>query len=206
MPRIDLQVPFAEKDDAKRLGARWDGMRKVWYVPDGVESGPFGRWLPDVPDFNVRADRYSIGRSETVCWKCGEVTRVYGILLPRGHETLEPGDEDEQQGRWYRHDEPTVLFYIGELQPAVVARIEAMTRHYRIDFSKTTNSAYWMNHCEACGMKQGDFGLFCEPGGPFSPLDERAASRVVLHMASEPFNACADTAYGDFFFENMRRA
>ena len=59
----------------------------------------------------------------------GEVTRVHGILRPRGHETLEPGDEDEQQGRWYRHHEPTVLFYIGELQPAVVARIEAMTRH-----------------------------------------------------------------------------
>lgn len=40
MPRIDLTVPFAEKDEAKRLGARWDGERKLWYVPDVV----YGKW------------------------------------------------------------------------------------------------------------------------------------------------------------------
>lgn len=27
--RIDLNVPFAEKDEAKRLGARWDANRKM---------------------------------------------------------------------------------------------------------------------------------------------------------------------------------
>jgi hypothetical protein len=32
MPRIDLQVPFAEKEDAKLLGARWDAEKKVWYT------------------------------------------------------------------------------------------------------------------------------------------------------------------------------
>lgn len=36
MPRINLQVPFNEKDAAKRLGARWDGDGKIWYVPEGV--------------------------------------------------------------------------------------------------------------------------------------------------------------------------
>jgi len=35
MPRIDLQVPFAEKDAAKHLGARWDSQNTTWYVPDG---------------------------------------------------------------------------------------------------------------------------------------------------------------------------
>jgi Domain of unknown function (DUF5710) len=40
MPRIDLKVPFAGKDDAKRLGARWDAARKVWYVPAGMDFGP----------------------------------------------------------------------------------------------------------------------------------------------------------------------
>ena len=45
MPRIDLAVPFAEKDEAKRLGARWDGERKLWHVPDGVDAAHW-RWLP----------------------------------------------------------------------------------------------------------------------------------------------------------------
>ncbi len=39
-----LKVPFAEKDDAKELGARWDPARKSWYVPDGKDVAAFARW------------------------------------------------------------------------------------------------------------------------------------------------------------------
>lgn len=49
MTRIDLTVPFSQKDEAKSLGARWDPNLKTWYVPEGVEPGPFARWLP-VPE------------------------------------------------------------------------------------------------------------------------------------------------------------
>jgi hypothetical protein len=42
---IVLKVPFAEKDEAKSLGARWNAARKVWYVPDGQASAPFERWI-----------------------------------------------------------------------------------------------------------------------------------------------------------------
>jgi hypothetical protein len=46
VPKIDLQVPFSEKDEAKRLGARWDGKQRTWYVPDGVDISPLKKWLP----------------------------------------------------------------------------------------------------------------------------------------------------------------
>lgn len=39
-----LKVPYAEKDEAKRLGAKWDPVRKKWYVPQGVDVAPFSRW------------------------------------------------------------------------------------------------------------------------------------------------------------------
>ncbi|MED8143181.1 DUF5710 domain-containing protein [Escherichia coli] len=32
MTRIYINVPFHEKDEAKRLGARWDATRKTWYI------------------------------------------------------------------------------------------------------------------------------------------------------------------------------
>ncbi len=35
-----LNVPFAEKDTAKKRGARWDPERKKWYLPKGVELHP----------------------------------------------------------------------------------------------------------------------------------------------------------------------
>lgn len=39
-----LKVPYAEKDKAKALGARWNAERKAWYVPDGTDATPFEQW------------------------------------------------------------------------------------------------------------------------------------------------------------------
>lgn len=44
--RTNLQVPFAEKDEAKRLGARWDPARRLWYVQNAADLSAFSRWLP----------------------------------------------------------------------------------------------------------------------------------------------------------------
>jgi hypothetical protein len=44
--RLNLKVPFAEKDAAKKLGARWDATRKIWYVVDKDDVAPFAKWSP----------------------------------------------------------------------------------------------------------------------------------------------------------------
>ncbi|HEX5392336.1 MAG TPA: DUF5710 domain-containing protein [Rhodocyclaceae bacterium] len=44
--RTNLKVPFAEKDQAKKLGARWDAARKIWYVDGDVDLAPFSKWSP----------------------------------------------------------------------------------------------------------------------------------------------------------------
>jgi hypothetical protein len=46
--RIDLVTPFAEKDAAKALGARWDAAKKTWYIADVTDLTPFARWIPDM--------------------------------------------------------------------------------------------------------------------------------------------------------------
>lgn len=40
--RIDLRVPYSEKDEAKALGARWDASVKKWYT---LSSNPNHREL-----------------------------------------------------------------------------------------------------------------------------------------------------------------
>ena len=47
--RTNLKVPFTEKDDAKKLGAKWDAARKIWYIEDKTDMTPFARWAPS-PD------------------------------------------------------------------------------------------------------------------------------------------------------------
>lgn len=57
--RINLQVPYGDKDKAKSLGAIWDIARKTWYVIDPAELKPFQQWIPEIKD-----------------WKCTE-TKTY---------------------------------------------------------------------------------------------------------------------------------
>lgn len=46
-PRIILlEVPFAEKDVAKQLGARWNPALRKWYIPEGLDPAPFATWRP----------------------------------------------------------------------------------------------------------------------------------------------------------------
>lgn len=43
--RLDLNVPYADKDAVKSLGAQWDATRKVWYVKAGLDAEPFRHWF-----------------------------------------------------------------------------------------------------------------------------------------------------------------
>ena len=40
-----LNVPFADKDRAKALGAHWQPDQKHWFVPAGRDLAPFASWL-----------------------------------------------------------------------------------------------------------------------------------------------------------------
>jgi hypothetical protein len=50
--RVDLCVPFSQKDLAKSKGARWDAARKTWYVVDPLDIRAFALWMGrDVKDW-----------------------------------------------------------------------------------------------------------------------------------------------------------
>ena len=44
--RIDLKVPYTERERAKALGARWDVAKKIWYIMEVADVTPFLRWNP----------------------------------------------------------------------------------------------------------------------------------------------------------------
>jgi len=39
-----LNVPYAEKDAAKALGARWDAANKKWYAPANIDIQLLAKW------------------------------------------------------------------------------------------------------------------------------------------------------------------
>jgi hypothetical protein len=189
MDRIDLQVPFSEKDEAKRLGARWDIDKKVWYIPDGTDAMLFQKWLPEEIVINVRSPYYGIATSTKACWRCGKTTQVFGFMLPPGHETLEETESDDGTLEWVKGEEETAILYVSYIPDAVKNQMKKISTNFRLDFSKKTQSSYLMNHCEHCGIKQGDFNLYCEPNGGFCPMTEEDYERITVQMIDEPFEA-----------------
>lgn len=43
--RTYIDVPYKDKDLVKLLGARYDGLKKQWYIPPGVDEKLFNRWM-----------------------------------------------------------------------------------------------------------------------------------------------------------------
>lgn len=48
--RINLAVPYSEKDAAKSLGAKWDMAHRTWYLVDIEDLTPFMRWVSNSTD------------------------------------------------------------------------------------------------------------------------------------------------------------
>lgn len=52
--RIDLNVPFIEKDKVRKLGAHWDNARKTWYVENVKDLDPFLPYMKLNPKLTLR--------------------------------------------------------------------------------------------------------------------------------------------------------
>ncbi|MCP3751873.1 DUF5710 domain-containing protein [Pseudomonas sp. SBB6] len=202
MTRADLNVPFAEKDEAKALGARWDPQLKTWYVPEGKEIGLFVRWLPSPPEpalehlseYQIRSPYYYIAESLSDCWKCSNWGRVFAFLLPPEHEEFEVvEDEDEafaltcHQGYWACHGYYAKVSQLASVSPDVLEQLRLRTQQYKPARSKTAGCIYYMNHCEHCGAKLGDFFMHSEPGGAFFPTCPEEAERIQLRRVNGAF-------------------
>ncbi|MGH3772821.1 MAG: DUF5710 domain-containing protein [Pseudonocardiaceae bacterium] len=88
--RVWLDVPYAEKNQAKSHGARWDQAARRWYAPAPAVSG-LARWaaLPQILDLLPGEDR-SLGSGLFVdlvpssCW----FTNVRSCVVPQDWERL----------------------------------------------------------------------------------------------------------------------
>jgi len=83
----------------------------------------------------------------------------------------------------------TILSYVKDVADSVAQRLHVMAPQYRIDFSQTTGSFYWMNHCEHCDAKLGDYETFHEFGVGFDMSGFGPNEIRVRELIAEPFSA-----------------
>lgn len=49
---VYLNVPFSEKDEVKKLGAKFDWGKKMWYFIGDRNNNKFAKWIRDVPNID----------------------------------------------------------------------------------------------------------------------------------------------------------
>lgn len=81
--KVYLNVPFAQKDAAKALGARWDPGMKKWYVPPGKPLESFAEWRAELDAFATLPPRNPVAND-----KKGVITQP-GIDEFRAYEGIE---------------------------------------------------------------------------------------------------------------------
>lgn len=122
--RTYLNVPYAQKDEAKALGARWDNVKRQWYAPNDQPT-LLERWgvKPVVPLAELEGEVRDFGPTTLVidfgpksCWckkiryalKPDDFKRVEALVIGRTSRTCEAcgvvdpeqTDRMEVQARW----------------------------------------------------------------------------------------------------------
>lgn len=78
-----LDIPYEEKDEAKKLGAKWNPKVKKWFIDMPRKNYiKFDKWIPRTMSNGIIATNYIyIIEGEQTCWKCGKSTKVIGLAI-----------------------------------------------------------------------------------------------------------------------------
>lgn len=97
------------------------------------------------PEVELISHSFSIWQADYDCWKCKKSTKVYAL-----------GDDTDN-----------LLMNVASMSDKVKDAVGAISEFYFPDESGMAEGIYFMNHCEHCAAKQGDWFLHIEPDGPF---------------------------------------
>lgn len=162
--RVDLSVPFVEKEDAKALGARWDVQRKLWYAPPGINLEHLKRWLPK--DFDALPDGEPTPKND----KRSEKGVSLRELLTQVKEVVERG---MPEAVWVRAEINELRGKNGHLYPTLAERNE------RGDVLAQCKAAIWKSQAEIITQKfqeatgeglKPDIKILCLAKVRFDPL------------------------------------
>ena len=98
--RVDLHVPFSQKDLAKSKGARWDAARKTWYVIDPLDIRTFALWMgQDVKDWyggkRVKPSKKQKPRNQPKVYAPKPVITGPAVFVPLCNCTTPPWEDCE---------------------------------------------------------------------------------------------------------------
>ena len=158
--RLFLDVPYAQKEEAKALGARWNPKVRKWYIDSNpAQYIKFEQWIHGA----IVMDNIYILEAQQNCFHCKKPTTVIGFGV-ENHFEIEDGEA-------YYGPPGIHLCWSPDTDKIPPALLNYIQKNYSVSvrYSRTTRSSSFSNFCQNCNMLQGNYYLFNEPGSPLRP-------------------------------------
>lgn len=165
-----LQVPYADKDEAKKLGAWWSVPLKSWVVPDHIiDITLFQKWIPFKEGFIIRKP-YHVAFTKRNCWKCKGVTPMIALASSYYFEYRYLDEDDpECEMEWHFGAYPTVFCNVVQMSDHLSKALQHNFPFYGLTWSQTQKMETWANNCIYCGKLQGEWHNHQDFEGAFFP-------------------------------------
>ncbi len=185
-----INVPYSEKDEAKKLGAWWDSQKKSWYVKRRKDYPKFYKWiLGNQEETFILCDYFYIVEAMRKCYRCKRETEVIGFGIENFYILHDPKEYRDLYSWW---DED--IHMASYIDPMSDKLLDFLNREYgyHMGYSKTVEDSYMANHCKYCNALQGDYFLFNEPDSPFCIDTIDDARNLKLHKVKLETDIIAD--------------
>ena len=197
--KLMLDVPYSEKDKAKALGARWNPNKKKWYVQNQSDYPKFQQWIlnNDEDECMILCDYFYVVIGTHTCFKCHDLTPVIGFGIENYFKFYQEGLYDHDPEPEYSSDEIHIASWIEPIDGKILEYLKDNFNYYK-DYSKTTKTEYYANHCKNCGIIQGNYYIFSEVDSPFfiDSSESAEALKLVRIPLIEDIKVYCDEGYG----------
>ncbi len=167
-----IDVPYAEKDEAKALGARWNPDEKKWYIPFKRDYPKFAKWiLAGESHTYVICNHFYVIVGKRICYRCGQDIDVVAFGLEEYYDFFEGTDSDEFSSEFNFGE----IHIAADMNPSLEIKMQKyLLNQYMYD------GRLFNNYCKHCFAYQGDYYLFHEDASPFAIHTPKEAQQLTI--------------------------
>lgn len=172
-----LNVPYAEKDQVKKLGAKWDPKQKLWYVPAGLDTSQFKPWfVQNSSKSTLLISNIGLIRNIVSCWSCKGICTINALYVRK----IEQKNGDVENGFF-------ILSNIVQVPDTLLDFLIIRCPNYRLGKANSLGIKQYRNHCDHCAIGLSDDRLHKKNGGlnPKTETDIRAMQFIDLVFFDE---------------------
>ncbi len=186
-----IDIPYCDKDEAKLLGAKWNPELKKWFIKNKSDYPKFSKWIVKGEGYTtILCDYFYIVLGVRKCFKCHKLTNVMCFAV-KNFLLMGKSQNEFDFPYEYFHNDVHISPIIKSLPEGFLGFLNDKYKFY-FDFSKTTGDSYFANHCDHCGMIQGNYYLFEEPDSPFYVDSVECASELNLFKIKLKYDLICD--------------